>query len=91
MSAIELKSFAIEVDVKRLKRFQILNIVLGFLLGVALMGPVFVIKNVPLIFILLSPFGILVLALWIWSIPSIFVMRNPLKSIAIYAGEERSG
>lgn len=75
------------MDVKRLKRFQILNILLGFLLGSLLVVPVFVIKNAPLFLFVLAPFGIIVLALWIWSIPSVFVMRNPLKSIAIFAGE----
>ena len=80
MSVVEIKSFAIDVDVKRLKRFQIRNILLGFLLAAALMGPVFVFPDNPVLFVLV-PFGILVLSLWLWSIPSVFVLRNPLKRI----------
>ena len=86
MSVVEIKSFAIDVDVKRLKRFQIRNILLGFLLAAALMGPVFVFPDNPVLFVLV-PFGILVLSLWLWSIPSVFVLRNPLKRIEIFAGE----
>jgi len=86
MSVVEIKTFAIDVDVKRLKRFQIRNILLGFLLAAALMGPVFVFPDNPVLFVLV-PFGILVLSLWLWSIPSVFVLRNPLKRIEIFAGE----
>lgn len=85
MSVFDLKTFAIDVDVKRLRRFQILNILLGFLLAALLIVPAFIFPDKPVFFVLALP-GAVVLSFWIWSIPSVFVMRNPLKRIEIFAG-----
>ena len=85
MSVFDLKTFAIDVDVKILRRFQILNILLGFLLAALLIVPAFIFPDKPVFFVLALP-GAVVLSFWIWSIPSVFVMRNPLKRIEIFAG-----
>ena len=83
---IEIKSFAIDVNVRRLKRFQILNILLGILLAAVLLVPVFIFPDNLYLFVPV-PFGILVLSLWIFSVPTVFVMRNPLRRIEILEGE----
>ena len=83
MSEVNESKIIIEVDEKEMGRFQILYILLGFLLAAVLLVPGFVFHySAPFLF-LLAPPGIVILSFWLWSVPSVFALRNPLKRIEI--------
>lgn len=87
MSDLNENKIIIEADERRLGRFQILNILLGLLLAAALIVPGFIFRDMAPVLLLLGPFGIVVLAFWFWTVPSVFIMRNPVKRIEIFTDE----